>query len=153
MCAGGAGRIGVACIIGISRGVTVLVNDGAITDTVLHGGEEALSGAGGGLVAVLVFLLCLPLSILIPSSSALAVLAIPILAPLGQFAGVEKSLVVTAFQAASGLVNIITPTAAVVMGGLAFGRVPYDRWFRFVWKLLLIFVLLTAGILWVSAIL
>ena len=150
---GGADLIGVAFIIGISRGVTVLMNDGAITDTVLHWGEEALSGAGGGLFAVLVFLLCLPLSILIPSSSALAVLAIPILAPLGQFAGVEKSLVVTAFQAASGLVNIITPTAAVVMGGLAFGRVPYDRWFRFVWKLLLIFVLLTAGILWGSAIL
>ena len=150
---GGADLIGVAFIIGISRGVTVLMNDGSITDTVLHWGEEALSGAGGGLFAVLVFLLCLPLSILIPSSSALAVLAIPILAPLGQFAGVEKSLVVTAFQAASGLVNIITPTAAVVMGGLAFGRVPYDRWFRFVWKLLLIFCLLTAGILWVSAIL
>ena len=58
-----------------------------------------------------------------------------------------------AFQSASGLVNLITPTAAVVMGGLAFGRVPYDRWVRFVWKLILIFLLLCLGFLAVSAVL
>ena len=74
------------------------------------------------------FLIYLPLSILIPSSSGLATLSIPVMAPLGRFAGIDESLVVTAFQSASGLVNLITPTAAVVMGGLAFGRVPYDRW-------------------------
>ena len=62
----------------------------------------------------------------------------PIVAPLGQFAGIDGSLIVTAFQSASGLVNIITPTAAVVMGGLAFGNIPYDRWVRYVWKLILI---------------
>ena len=150
---GAADLIGVAFIIGISRGITVLMNDGAITDTILHWGEEALSGAGNTVFVLLVFLLYLPLSILIPSSSGLATLSIPILAPLGQFAGVDKALIVTAFQSASGLVNIVTPTAAVVMGGLAFGRVPYDRWIRFVWKLILILLLLTAGILAVSAIL
>ena len=149
---GAAELLGVAFIIGISRGITVLMNDGAITDTILHWGEEALSGAGHTVFVLLVFLLYLPLSILIPSSSGLATLSIPILAPLGQFAGVDKALIVTAFQAASGLVNIVTPTAAVVMGGLAFGRVPYDRWIRFVWKLMLILLLLTAGFLAVSAI-
>ena len=49
--------------------------------------------------------------------------------------------------------NIVTPTAAVVMGGLALGEVPYDRWVRFVWKLILIFFLLTLAFLAVSAIL
>ena len=119
----------------------------AITDTVLHWGEQALSGAGAISFTLLVFALYLPLTILIPSSSGLATLSIPIVAPLGKFAGVGGDLVVTAFQSASGLVNIITPTAAVVMGALALGHVPYDRWAKYVWKLILWFLLLALAFL------
>jgi len=151
--AGAADLIGVGLIIGISRGITVLMDGGQITDTVLYWGEQALEGAGSVVFLLLVYLIYIPLSILIPSSSGLATLSIPILAPLGQFAGIGGELIITAFQSASGLVNIITPTAAVVMGGLAFGEVPYDRWVRFVWKLILIFFLLTVAFLAVSAIL
>lgn len=144
---GCADLLGVAFIIGISRGITVVMNGARVTDTILHWGEAALSGAGPVAFTVLVFLLYLPLSVLIPSSSGLATLSIPILAPLGKFAGVGGDLVVTAFQAASGLVNILTPTAAVVMGALALGHVGYDRWFRYVWKLMLYFLLLTVAFL------
>ena len=105
--------------------------------------REALAGAGSISFVLLVFLIYLPLTILIPSSSGLATLSIPIMAPLGKFAGVGGDLVVTAFQSASGLVNIITPTAAVVMGALALGHVPYDRWVKYVWKLMLYFLVLT----------
>ncbi len=151
--AGASELVGVALIIGISRGITVLMDGGQITDTVLYWGERALEGTGSVAFLVLVYLIYLPLSILIPSSSGLATLSIPIVAPLGQFAGVGGELIVTAFQSASGLVNIVTPTAAVVMGGLALGNVPYDRWLKFVWKLILIFFLLTLGFLAVSAVL
>ena len=151
--AGAADLIGVGFIIGISRGITVLMDGGQITDTVLYWGERALAGTGSVAFILLVYLIYIPLSILIPSSSGLATLSVPILAPLGEFAGVDGSLIVTAFQSASGLVNIVTPTAAVVMGGLALGEVPYDRWVRFVWKLILIFFLLTLAFLAVSAIL
>ena len=151
--AGAADLVGVGLIIGISRGITVLMDGGQITDTVLYWGERALEGAGSVMFLLLVYLIYLPMSILIPSSSGLATLSIPILAPLGQFAGIGGELIVTAFQSASGLVNIITPTAAVVMGGLALGDVPYDRWVKFVWKLILIFFLLTVVFLAVSAIL
>ena len=151
--AGASELVGVALIIGISRGITVLMDGGQITDTVLYWGERALKGTGSVAFLVLVYLIYLPLSILIPSSSGLATLSIPIVAPLGQFAGVGGELIVTAFQSASGLVNIVTPTAAVVMGGLALGNVPYDRWLKFVWKLILIFFLLTLGFLAVSAVL
>lgn len=150
---GAADLLGVAFIIGISRGVTVLMNDGHITDTVLHWGEEALTGAGALTFILLVFLLYLPLSILIPSSSGLATLSIPIVAPLGKFAGVSGALVITAFQSASGLVNIITPTAAVVMGALALGRVAYDQWVKFVWKIIGLFALLTVAFLAAGALL
>ena len=150
--AGCADLLGVAFIIGISRGITVLMNDGGITDTVLHWGEQALAGAGPVSFVLLVYLIYLPLTILIPSSSGLATLSIPIIAPLGRFAGVGGDLVVTAFQSASGLVNIITPTAAVVMGALALGHVPYDRWVKYVWKLILYFLLLTMAFLVIGAI-
>ena len=149
--AGCADLLGVALIIGISRGITVIMNDGAVTDTILNWGEQALSGAGPILFVVLVYLIYLPLSVLIPSSSGLATLSIPIVAPLGRFAGVGGELVVTAFQSASGLVNIITPTAAVVMGALALGKVGYDRWFKFVWKLIVYFGALTVIFLAVGA--
>ena len=150
--AGCADLLGVALIIGISRGITVLMNDGSITDTVLHWGEEALSGATPIAFVLLVYLIYLPLTILIPSSSGLATLSIPIIAPLGKFAGVGGDLVVTAFQSASGLVNMITPTAAVLMGALALGHVPYDRWVKFVWKLILYFLALTMMLLIVGVI-
>ncbi len=145
--AGCADLLGVAFIIGISRGITVVMNGAHVTDTILHWGETALSGTGAAGFTLLVFLLYLPLTILIPSSSGLATLSVPILAPLGKFAGVGGDLVVTAFQAASGLVNLITPTAAVVMGALALGHVGYDRWFRYAWKLILLFLALSVGFL------
>ena len=143
--------LGVAFIIGISRGITVLMNDGHITDTILHWGETALSGLGSTAFVLLVFLIYLPLSVLIPSSSGLATLSVPVVAPLGQFAGVGGDVVVTAFQSACGLVNLVTPTAAVVMGALALGRIPYEKWLKFVWKLMLLFLLLTGLLLVLAA--
>ena len=73
---------------------------------------------------LLVFLIYLPLSVLIPSSSGLATLSVPVVAPLGQFAGVGGDVVVTAFQSACGLVNLVTPTAAVVMARWRWGASP-----------------------------
>lgn len=145
--------LGVAFIIGISRGITVLMNDGRITDTILHWGESALSGLGAVAFVVLVYLIYLPLSVLIPSSSGLATLSVPVVAPLGQFAGVGGDVVVTAFQSACGLVNLVTPTAAVVMGALALGRIPYEKWLKFVWKLILLFLALTVLLLIAAALL
>ena len=134
---GAAELLSVAFIIGVSRGITVIMNDAQITDTILHLGEQALSGAGSAVFLSLIYLLFLPLSILIPSTSGLAALSMPVMAPLADFAGVGRDLVITAFQSASGVINLITPTSAVVMGALALGRVPFDRWLRFIWKPLL----------------
>jgi uncharacterized ion transporter superfamily protein YfcC len=134
----GAGDLlGVALIIGIARGITVVMNNGQITDTVLYWAESALGDVGESGFAIVMYLLFLPLSFLIPSSSGLATVAMPIMAPLAGFAGVDPSLVVTAYQSANGLLNLVTPTSAVVMGGLAIARVPYGRYLKFVWPLLL----------------
>ena len=129
--------LGVALIIGIARGITVIMNNGQITDTVLNWAEQALGDVGEAAFAIVMFLLFLPLSFLIPSSSGLATVAMPIMAPLADFADVDRALVVTAYQSASGLMNLVTPTSAVVMGGLAIARVPYGTYLRFVWPLLI----------------
>ena len=144
--------LGVALIIGIARGITVVMNNGGVTDTVLHWAEQAVDGLGAVAFAIVVFLLFLPLSFLIPSSSGLATVSMPIMAPLAAFVGVEADLIVTAFQSASGLMNLFIPTSAVVMGGLAIARVPYGTYLRWVWPLLamlagLVIVVLGAGAL------
>jgi uncharacterized ion transporter superfamily protein YfcC len=143
--------LGVALIIGIARGITVIMNNGQITDTVLHWCEEALGDTGKTAFAIVMFLLFLPLSFLIPSSSGLATVAMPIMAPLAEFVDVPAELVVTAYQSASGLMNLFIPTSAVVMGGLAIARVPYDRYLRWVWPLLAALAVLSVAVLGVSA--
>src|SRR5918999_2461052 len=143
--------LGVALIIGIARGITVIMNNGEITDTVLHWTEEALDDVGQTGFAIVMFLLFLPLSFLIPSSSGLATVAMPIMAPLARFVDVPEELVVTAYQSASGLMNLFIPTSAVVMGGLAIARVPYDRYLRWVWPLLALLAALSLIVLGLSA--
>ena len=148
---GARDMLGVALIIGVARGVSVIMNNGLIIDTVLYWAESALSSMGGVLFINITHLLYLPLGFLIPSSSGLATVTMPIMAPLAGFAGVDSSLVVTAYQAASGMLNLINPTFAVVMGGLALGRVGYQKWLKFTWPLLLMLLLLYAIILSIGA--
>jgi uncharacterized ion transporter superfamily protein YfcC len=147
----GAGELlGVALIIGIARGITVIMNNGQITDTVLHWAEVALADVGQAAFSIVMYLLFLPLSFLIPSSSGLATVAMPIMAPLASFVDVPAQFVVTAFQSASGLMNLFIPTSAVVMGGLAIARVPYGRYLKWVWPLLLMLAGVTIVVLGVG---
>jgi uncharacterized ion transporter superfamily protein YfcC len=144
----GAGELlGVALIIGVARGVTVIMNNGQITDTVLHWAEVALGDVGQAAFSIVMYLLFLPLSFLIPSSSGLATVAMPIMAPLADFVDVPAQFVVTAFQSANGLMNLFIPTSAVVMGGLAIARVPYGRYLKWVWPLLLMLAAVTVVVL------
>jgi uncharacterized ion transporter superfamily protein YfcC len=145
--------LGVALIIGIARGITVIMNNGQITDTVLHWVERALGDVGEAAFAIVMFALFLPLSFLIPSSSGLATVAMPITSPLAGFVGVSEALVVTAYQSASGIMNLFIPTSAVVMGGLAIARVPYGTYLRWVWPLLVLLTGLVVLVLGVSAVL
>ncbi len=143
--------LGVALIIGVARGIVVVMDEGNITHTILHA-LEGLFGSLGQIAFInMMFFVNTVLSFLVPSSSGLAVLTMPILAPLSDFAGVGRDLVVTAYQSASGWVNLFNPTFAVVMGGLALGKVSYDRWLRFVFPLLIALALIIMASLSVGA--
>lgn len=140
---GAADFISVGLIIVLARGVTVLMSNALISDTVLNALESTVEGTSAVVFGPLVFLLNIPLAFLVPSSSGHAALAMPILAPLGDFAGVSRAMVVTAYQSASGWMNLFTPTSAVVMGGLALAKVRYDKYLRFIGPLLGILLVLT----------
>lgn len=137
--------LGVALIVGVSRGITIVMNAGGMTPTVLNLGEKTLVGLGKIPFILLTYLFYMPMGLLIPSTSGLATLTMPILAPLAGFAEVPKSVVVTAYQSASGIMNLITPASAVVMGGLALVRVNYITWIKFSFKFLVIIFLTTCA--------
>ena len=128
------------------------MNNGLITDTVLDWAAHLVAGLPPVLFINAVWLIYLPLSFLIPSSSGLATVSMPVMAPLADFAGVPKHLVVTAYQSANGLVNLFTPTFAVVAGGLAIGRVKLNVWWRFVLPLLLLLAVLCMVVLSIGAV-
>jgi uncharacterized ion transporter superfamily protein YfcC len=148
----GAGDfVGVGLIIVLARGITVIMNNSQITDTVLHSMENAVSNTSSALFGAVMFIINLPLAFLVPSTSGHATLAMPILAPLGDFAGVSRAMVITAFQSASGVINLITPTSAVVMGGLALAKVRYDLYLRWVAPLIGILLVLCTAFIAVGA--
>jgi uncharacterized ion transporter superfamily protein YfcC len=149
--AGAGDFLGAGLIIVLARGITVVMRNAYMTDTILHWMENAVSGSSNAGFAILAFIVNIPIAFLVPSSSGHAALVMPILAPLAEFAGVSKALVVTAFQSASGFVNLVTPTSAVIMGGLALSKVGYDKYLRFVWPFLLVVFVVVCAFLGISA--
>ena len=145
--------LGVALVVGLARGIVVIMDNGLIADTILDGAEQSLGGLGDLAFINLMFWIEVGMSFFVPSSSGLAVLSMPIMAPLADFAGVGRDLVVTAFQSANGLVNLINPTFAVVVGGLAIAHVSYIRWLAFIWPLMLILLVFITAALTVAALL
>ncbi|RDY29158.1 putative basic amino acid antiporter YfcC [Romboutsia weinsteinii] len=136
---GGAGdMISAALAIALARGIVIVAQNGFIIDTILNSAAEFLKGLPKAVFINLTLLLENALAFLIPSSSGLASLTVPVLTPLGELVGVSGQEIVTSFQFGTGLTNMITPTSGVLMGALAVARIPWDKWFRFVLPLLAI---------------
>ncbi|ANZ65317.1 arginine:ornithine antiporter [Secundilactobacillus paracollinoides] len=150
---GMADFLSVAIIVAVARGIQVVMNDGMITDTVLHWGELGLKGLSQSVFIILTYIFYIPMSFLIPSTSGLAAATMGIIGPMGKFAGVAGSTVVTAYQAASGWVNLITPTSGVVMGALAIAHVNISTWWKWIAKLMVILFVLTCVFLGILAVL
>ncbi|WP_124058041.1 YfcC family protein [Vaginisenegalia massiliensis] len=148
--AGACDMIGVALICGISRGIQVVMNEGMITATVLHWGEQGLAGLSEQVFIILTYLFYLPMSFLISGSSSLAGATMPLLAPLGEFVGVGAHLVITAYQSALGVVGLITPTNGIMMGALALANIDLGIWYKYVAKLVVVTIIISMAILVVA---
>jgi uncharacterized ion transporter superfamily protein YfcC len=128
--------MGPAMVVLLAGGVSAIMNNTQTMGTILHSMEQLVSGASAGLFSLLTVALNVPLGMLIPSSSGHGALAMPLLAPLADFAGVDRATTITAWIMGHGLSLMFSPTSVVLVGGLAIAKVGYDKYLRFAWPLL-----------------
>lgn len=140
---------GVTLIIGIARGVTILMDKGLISDTLLQYASQAVQGMPGSLFINALFYLYAGLSFFISSSSGMAVLTMPIMAPLADVVGVGRERVVDAYMYGQGLFAFISPTG-LILASLAMVEVGFDKWLKFVLPLVLLLALLSMAVLTAS---
>jgi uncharacterized ion transporter superfamily protein YfcC len=119
-------------LIGFARAILILLEEGKVVDTIVHGLAVPLSQAGPGIAAVGMLAVQTLTNFFIPSGSGQAYVTMPIMAPLADLTGVTRQTAVLAFQFGDGFSNILVPTNAVLIGILSIARIPYDRWLRFI---------------------
>jgi len=129
---GAASLTSVALMIGVARSIQVVLNDGGIVDTLVHGISLPLQQLPASLAAVGMFVVQSLANFFIPSGSGQAYVTMPIMAPLADLVGVSRQVAVLAYQFGDGFSNILVPTQAVIVGALAMAAIPYDRWLRFI---------------------
>lgn len=126
-----------AFIVGLAGGIIVILTDGKIVDTIMNGLAQTMQEFGKEGTLGIMYGIQNVLNIIIPSGSAKAALTMPIMAPFSDLVGISRQATVLAFQFGDGFTNMITPTSGILIGCLGIARIPYDKWFRWVWKLIL----------------
>ena len=149
---GAAEFMNVAFIIALARSILILASDGRIMDTILFYLSEMIDGTSPVITAQLMFVVQSIINIFIPSGSGQAVLIMPIMSPLSDLLGVSRQTAVLAFQFGDGLTNLIIPTSGVTMGVLGLARIPFEKWFHWIWPLMVL-LFLTGFILLVPPVL
>ena len=140
--AGAKDIFSAALVIGFAAGIIVILKNGQVIDTMLGSMAAALDGAGragalGSMYGIQTFI-----NIFIPSASAKAAVTMPIMAPFSDMIGVSRQATVLAFQFGDGFTNMITPCSGVLMAVLSVARIPYEKWFKWVWKFILVLIVL-----------
>jgi uncharacterized ion transporter superfamily protein YfcC len=123
---------GPAFLVTLARSVSVVMTNTKTIDTVLHAMEGLVTGASTAVFVMLTFVGSLPLSFLVGGGAAGTALTMPVLAPLGDFAGVDRALVITTWTAAAGWLRLILPTNAILIAGLALAKVGFDQYVKFI---------------------
>ena len=130
--------LSASLVIGIARGILIVAKDGFILDTILFYASELFGGLSKYSFLVINEIIQMCIAFFVPSSSAHAALTISIMAPLADLLSVPRFAIVSSYQFASGLMNLITPTAGVLIAALAMGKVSWWQWVKFIYPLLLI---------------
>lgn len=149
--AGAADLLGVALIIGLARGITIVMDGGMISDTILYGLSNVVANMSGVVFSTVMFFVYILLGFFISSSSGLAVLSMPIMAPLADVVGVNRDVIVSAYQFGQGLISFITPTG-LILASLAMVNVTYDKWLKFVTPLIIMIAVLAIVVLGIGVI-
>jgi uncharacterized ion transporter superfamily protein YfcC len=145
---------GPAFLVTLARSVSVVMTNTKTIDTVLHAMEGLVTGTSRAMFVMLTFVGSLPLSFLVGGGAAGTALTMPVLAPLGDFAGVDRALVITTWTAAAGWLRLVLPTNAILIAGLALAKVGFDQYVKFIAPLMgiligiILAVLLLGTALW-----
>lgn len=135
----GCGRVlEGALIIGVSRGIAVVMANAQITDTIVHFFGTVLMGVPGYLSSVGMMVTQTIIEFFISSGSGQAVATMPIMAPLADIIGVTRQTAVLALQLGDGLTNIFYPVSGYFIATIGLAKVPYEKWVKFFIPLLLI---------------
>nr|HRO74092.1 AbgT family transporter [Saprospiraceae bacterium] len=129
-------------IVGLAGGIVVILKNGQIIDTILHSVADSMSGFGNYATVSIMYIIQTGINLIMPSGSAKAALTMPIMAQFSDLIGLSRQATVMAFQLGDGFTNMITPTSGVLMGVLGVAKIPYDKWFKWVWKFILMLVIL-----------
>jgi len=132
-----------ALVIGMARGLLIIVSDGKIIDTMLHGLAQLTEGVSPVFTAQIMFLAQGAINFFVPSGSGQAALTMPIMAPLSDLVEVSRQTAVLAFQLGDGIFNMIIPTSGVTMGALSIAKIPYQKWVKWLWPLIIILLMLS----------
>lgn len=151
--AGAADMMSVVLVIALARGISVLMANTGLDKYVLNAAANALAGLSGVIFAPMSFLVYFGLSFLIPSTSGMATVSMPIMGPLAVKLGFSPEVMVMIFSAAIGVVNLFTPTSGAIMGGLALAKIEWTTWLKFALKLVVALSVVCAIILTVACVL
>ncbi len=150
---GAADMMSVVLVIALARGISVLMANTGLDVFVLNAAADALAGLSGVIFAPMSFLVYFGLSFLIPSTSGMATVSMPIMGPLAVKLGFSPEVMVMIFSAAIGVVNLFTPTSGAIMGGLALAKIEWTTWLKFALKLIVALSVVCAVILTVACVL
>lgn len=133
-----------ALLIGFARSIALIMEDGEILHTVVHALSTPLSFAGSEIAAIGMLLIQSMLNFFIPSGSGQALVTMPLMAPIGDLVGVSRQVAVLAFQLGDGLMNMIVPTNPVLMGIIGLAGIPYEKWLKFIFPLLIQLIIVSS---------
>ena len=143
--AGAKDILSAALIVGFATGIIVILQDGHAIDSMLAALQRGLSGSGPLASLSAMYGVQALINFVIPSATAKAAATIPIMAPFSDMVGVSRQAMVLAFQFGDGFTNMITPTSGVLIAALGMARIPYAKWVKWVWKIVV--ALLVIGFL------
>lgn len=149
---GAADMMSVVLVIALARGISVLMANTGLDVFVLDAAANALAGLSGVIFAPMSFLVYFGLSFLIPSTSGMATVSMPIMGPLAVKLGFSPEVMVMIFSSAIGVVNLFTPTSGAIMGGLALAKIEWTTWLKFALKLIIALSVVCAIILTVACV-
>lgn len=129
-----------ALVVGFAAGIIIILEDGRIIDSILHSMESGLGESGQMASLSLMYGIQTMINFLIPSATAKAAITIPIMAPFSDLIDLSRQAMVMAFQFGDGFTNMITPTSGVLIAALGMAKIPYTKWVKWVWKFILLLI-------------